>query len=50
MNLLEASRHVPLRVAKWDNYYRIYDEIFRNLHEDSTVVEIGVLGGGSLLL
>lgn len=50
MNLLEASRLVPLRVAKWDNYFPVYDQIFQTLSEDSSVVELGVLGGGSLLL
>jgi len=50
MNLLEASHRVPLRVAKWDNYFPIYDRLFRTLDENCSVVEIGVLGGGSLQL
>lgn len=47
MNLLETSRVVPLRVAKWDNYFPVYDQIFQTLSEDSTVVELGVLGGAA---
>lgn len=50
MSLFDASQKIPLRVSKWDNYWPIYDQIFSELPDEPSIVEIGVLGGGSLLL
>jgi len=50
-NLINHFKASPRYTIKWDNYFEIYDQIFK-IYEDKkiTIVEIGVGNGGSLFM
>lgn len=50
-DLLNIFKNIELRTAKMDNYFEIYENLFAKFRNKKiTLVEIGVLDGGSLMM
>jgi len=51
MNLLDHFKASPRYTIKWDNYFEIYDVLFKKFENKKiTIVEVGVGNGGSLFM
>jgi len=49
--LINSFKSSPFYTIKWDNYFEIYEKIFKKLETRKiTIVEIGVGNGGSLFM
>ena len=49
--LIDNFKHSPYYSIKWDNYFEIYEDIFKKYEDKKiTIAEIGVGNGGSLFM
>ena len=49
--LISSFKSSPFYTIKWDNYFDVYEKIFKKFETKKiTIVEIGVGNGGSLFM